>query len=177
MTEAVGQPKRRSAGFTLIELILVMIVIFTLATVVLPRFADFLPSYRVKKTTEHLFAWSRKARADAAVTGIRQRLMLDTKNRKFWIEYEARPIKEPGKFTPLSGAWEEEQLPDGVDLESVEGAESSPTSGDVKYLEFRPDGTCSEATIVVSNDGGDRLTLRVEGATSKIYIKSDEVPR
>lgn len=166
--------QQRRSGFTLIELILVMIVLFTVATVVAPRFSDFFPSYQVRKTTEHLFAWARKARADAAVTGVRQRLVLDTKGKKFWIEYEARPVKEPGKFVLLSGAWGEEALPDGVEFESLEGAEATATNGDLKYLEFRPDGTCSEATLVLANDSGDRHTLRIEGATSKIYIKPAE---
>jgi len=164
----------RRRGFTLIELILVMIVIFTLATIVAPRFSDFFPSYQVRKSTEHLFGWARKARADAAVTGIRQRLVLDTKARKFWIEYEARPIKEPGKFVLLSGAWGEEQLPEAVIFESIEGAQNSSTGEGLQYLEFRPDGTSSEATIVLANDRGDTHTLKIEGATSKIYIKPAE---
>lgn len=169
--------QRRRSGFTLVELILVMIVIFTVATVVAPRFSEFFPSYQVRKTTEHLFSWARKARADAAMTGIRQRLVFDSKNKKFWIEYEARPVKEPGRFVLLSGAWGEEALPDGVEFESLEGTETSSTNGELKYVEFRPDGTCSDATLVVSNDSGDRHTLRIEGATSKIYIKPAEEPQ
>ncbi len=170
------QPRGVSSegGFTLIELILVMIVIFTLATVVAPRFSDFFPSYQVRKSTEHLFAWARKARADAAVTGVRQRLVFDSKNKKFWIEYEARPVKEPGKFVLLSGAWGEETLPEGVEFESLEGAETSSSNGETKYIEFRPDGTSSDATLILANDNGDRHTLRIEGATTKIYIKPAE---
>jgi prepilin-type N-terminal cleavage/methylation domain-containing protein len=160
----------RRRGFTLIELILVMIVIFTLATIVAPRFSDFFPSYQVRKSTEHLLAWARKARADAAVTGIRQHLVLDEKSRKFWIEYEARPIKEPGKFVLLSGAWGEERLPEAVAFESIEGAESAPSGNGIKYLEFRPDGTSSEATIILANEHGDRHTIKIEKATSKITI-------
>ena len=167
----------RRGGFTLVELILVMIVIFTLATVIAPRFSDFFPSYQVRKSTEHFFAWARKARADAAVTGVRQRLVLDTKNHKFWIEYEARPVKEPGKFVLLSGAWGEEQLPEGVVFESIDGAESAASGDGLKYLEFRPDGTSSEATIVISNENGDSHTVKVEGATSKVLIKPSEEPK
>lgn len=163
--------RRRNPGFTLVELILVMVVIFTLATVVAPRFSDFFPSLQVRKSTEHLMAWARKARADAAITGTRQRLFLDTAKRKFWIENEPRPIKEPGKFVALSGAWLEEFLPEGVEIESVDKAETDPGSSGVRYIEFRPDGTCSDATVVLSNDKGDRQTLKIEGATSKITIE------
>lgn len=169
--------RRGERGFSLIELILVMIVIFTLATVVAPRFSDFFPSYQVRKSTEHLFAWARKARADAATTGVRQRLILDSKNRKFWIEYEARPLKEPGTFVLLSGAWGQEQLPEGVTFGSIEGAESAPSGDGLKYLEFRPDGTSSEATVVLANENGDSHTVKVEGATSKVTIKAAEEPQ
>ena len=146
-----------------------MVVIFTLATVIAPRFSDFFPSLQVRKSTEHLMAWARKARADAALTGSRQRLYLDPLKRKFWIEIEPRPIKDPGKFVALSGAWAEEVLPDGVEIESVDKAE--PGSGSVRYVEFRPDGTSSDAIIVLSSDNGDRQTLAIEGATSKITIE------
>jgi len=166
-----------SGGFTLVELILVMLVVFTLATVVAPRFTDFFPSFQVRKSGEHLMAWAGKARADAAITGARQRLALDLTNRKFWLEVEARPLKEPGKFTALSGAWSPETLPGEVVFETVDisPADASGTST-LKYIEFRCDGTASEATVVLSNDVGDRQTLRVEAATSKIYFQSADKP-
>jgi hypothetical protein len=151
-----------------------MIVIFTIATVVAPRFSDFFPSFQEKKSMEHLMAWARKARADAAVTGHRQRLVVDGNNRKFWIEYEARPVKEPGKFVLLSGAWGEEQLPDSVMVESTEGLQDSPMGQGLKYLEFRPDGTTTDASIILANDRGDSHKLKIEGATSKITIESPQ---
>jgi len=163
--------RERRAGFTLIELILVMVVIFTLATIIAPRFSDSFPSLQVRTSTERLFAWARKARSDAALTGSRQRLILDSAKKKFWLEYEARPIKEPGKFTKLTGAWGEGWIPDEVSFETIEGAETDPNNSAVRYLEFRPDGTSSEATVILSNENGDRQTLRVEAATSKIYIE------
>ena len=165
---------RRAGGFTLVELILVMIVIFTLATVVAPRFTDFFPSYQVRKSSEHLMSWARKAKADAALTGARQRLVLDVTNRKFWIEVEMRPLKEPGKFTALSGAWNPETLPGEVVFESVDVGQSESSSSTMKYIEFRSDGTASEATVILANDVGDRQTLRVEAATSKIYFQTAE---
>ena len=158
-------------GFTLLELILVMIVIFALATVVAPRFSDFFPSFQVRKNSEHLLAWARKARSDAATVGLRQRLMFDTEHKKYWIEYEARPIKEPGTFRLLGGSWTEEQLPEAVIFDTIDGAEADPSRSGFRYVEFRPDGTSTEATIILSNGSGDRSTLRVEGATSRVFIQ------
>jgi len=163
--------RSRRGGFTLIELILVMVVIFTLATIVAPRFSDSFPSLQVRTSAERLFAWARKARTDAALTGCRQRLLMDSSKKKFWIEVEARPLKEPGTFRKLSGAWEEVQLPDEILFELIDGAETDPQDGARRYIEFRPDGTSTEATVTLSNENGDRQTLRVEAATSKIYIE------
>jgi Tfp pilus assembly protein FimT len=160
-------------GMTLLELILVMIVIFTLATAVAPRFSDFFPGLQVRKTAGLIFALARKARSDGATTGVRQRLALDAGQKKFWLEVEAKPLKEPGKFTPLSGSWDAERIPDEVILESLDGAQQD--SGR-HYIEFRPDGTATEATLVIANDKGDRQTIRVVGTTGRVFIESPAEP-
>lgn len=160
-----------SSGASLLELILVMIVIFTIATVVAPRFSDFFPNLQVRKSTDRVFAWARKARADAALTGAAHRLVIDPDARKYWIEYEPRPLKEPGKFKELGGTWEGEELPLEVEFESLEGFDSK--SGR-KVLEFRPDGTTEDAEIVLSNDRGDRRTIRITGATGRIAIEPEK---
>jgi hypothetical protein len=86
-----------------------------------------------------------------------------------------RPLKEPGKFTALSGAWTPETLPGEVVFESIEITPADASSSStLKYIEFRPDGTAGEATVILANDVGDRQTLRVEAATSKIYLQSAE---
>jgi len=74
--------------------------------------------------------------------------------------------------TPLGGAWTEERIPDGVTLESLVGLTPDPASGFRKYLEFLPDGTTDDATIVISNDRQDRVTLKVVGATSRVSIEA-----
>jgi len=166
---------KRRRGFTLLEILLVMGMIFVLAAVVVPRFSDYVPALRVKKTTDRIFSWAQKARADAATTGCRQRLVFDSKAKKFWLEYEARPFKDPGKFSALAG-WDEELIPDEVELETLEGLEDDPDNGLRKVLEFRPDGTAEDATITISNDRGDRATIKVVAATSRVYIEAPPQP-
>ncbi len=160
-------------GFTLLELILVMGVIIVLSAVVAPRFSDYVPALRVRKAADHLFAWVQKARSDAATSGLRHRLIVDTRTKSFWIEIEARPFKDPDTFTPLGGSWEEEKLADLVDFETLQGLEPDPSQGQRKFLEFLPDGTTVDATITVSNDRGDRVSIKVVGATSRVTLESD----
>src|SRR5688572_20101114 len=115
-------PKRR--GATLLELVLVMMVIFTMAMIVAPRFSDFFPTLQVRSAASALLATAGKARADAVLTGARHRLVVDPAARTYWIAYEARPVKEPGKFQKLGGSWGEEELPRDVLLAAIEGFET-----------------------------------------------------
>ena len=164
--------QRREGGFTLVELLLVMGVIFVLTAVVAPRFSDFVPSLRLKKTVDRLFAWAQKARAEAATTGLRHRLVVDAGGRKFWIDCENRPFRDPGKFMPLQGSWEEE-IPDDLVLELLDGLDPDPANANLKVLEFRPDGTAAaDATIIVASDRGDRSTIKIVAATSRISIET-----
>jgi type II secretion system protein H len=163
--------RRRSArGFTLVELILVMVVLLAVTAVVAPRFSDSFPSLQVRKSADRIFAWARKARADAAETGARHRLVLEPERRAFWIEREAKPLKEPGKFTPLGGAWEEETLPPEVVLAVAEGLETDPSNSKRRYAEFLPDGTATGGTVEVSHEKGDRRQVKIVAATSGISV-------
>ena len=166
-------PKERDGGFTLLELILVMGMIFVIAAVVAPRFSDHVPALRVRKTADLLVAWAQKARSDAATSGLRHRLVFDTREKSFWIELEERPFRDPDKFTPLGGSWDEEKIPELVNLEKLEGLE---TDGVRKFLEFLPDGTTVDATIVVFNDRDDRVTIKVVGATSRVSVEGVPEP-
>jgi type II secretion system protein H len=162
---------RRSArGFTLVELILVMVVLVAVTAVVAPRFSDSFPSLQVRKSADRIFAWARKARADAAATGACHRLVLEPERRAFWIEREARPLKEPGKFTPLGGAWEEETLPPDVVLSVVDGLEMDPSNSKRRYLEFFPDGSASAGSLEVSHEKGERRQVKIVAATSAVSI-------
>lgn len=157
-------------GATLLELVLVMMVIFTMAMVVAPRFSDFYPGLQIRTAANALLATVGKARADASLSGARHRLVIDPTARTFWIAAEPRPVKRPGQFEKLGGAWPEEALPRDVVLETLEGFD---TDGEGKrYLEFRPDGTAKEASIVLANESGDRRTLKVSAATGLAKVET-----
>ena len=129
-------PIRR--GVTLLELMLVMAILVVFAAVLAPRFTDFFPSLQVDRTARTVLAWAKKARADAALTGARQRLVFDFEKRRYWIEYQKDPLRNPDAFVRRVGAWKEETYPEGVTLEPLEGLE--PVEGR-SLLEFFPDGT------------------------------------
>lgn len=164
---------RRSSvrGFTLFELVLVMIVLALAAGLLAPRFSDFMPSWQVRTSARRVVAWLVQARGEAAATGLRHRFVLDSAGRRYGLVREARPFREPGTFEPLAGLWAAEELPEGVEL-AVQGFAEDEAGR--RVLEFRPDGTAREASLALSNDRGDRVVVRVAGATSRVFVERPE---
>ena len=161
------------SGVTLIELILVMIMLTLLAGILVPRMSDFFPALQVRESADLVFAWARKARADAALTGARHRLVFDAAGKTYWISYEPRPLTEPGVFEVMPG-WEGQDIPDSITLEGVDKLEADSSNGDLHYFEFRPDGTAEGGTVQLKNNRGDKRTVRVEKATGQVTVDREE---
>lgn len=169
---------RRTAqqGFTLAELILVMLLLVLIVGVVAPRFSGSLPGAKLNKATSDLHAVIQKVRADAVILVRLHRLNIDPGDQNhpgtFWVEVEEDPLRNPGVFSqptkgPLRHVFD---LPEDVIFYSVEGAGPSDSgTGDV--FTFRPDGTVEDGTIVLAlgTDGPSR-TLTLNGATSNVEV-------
>lgn len=165
----------RHRGVALVELVLVMVIALILAALVVPRFSDFFPALQVRSAASRLLAWASKARAEAALTGARHRLVVDREGRRFWIAFEPKPLTEPGTFAPLGGSWGEETLPGDVVFEKLDGLQPDPDSAGRTLLEFEPGGApVKAATLTVANGQGDRRTVRIEAGTGTVSIADPE---
>lgn len=157
---------------TLLELLLVMAILVVFAAVLAPRFTDFFPGLQVDRTARTVLAWAKKVRADAALTGARQRLVFDFEKRQYWIEYQDDPLRHPDQFVRRGGAWKAEGYPEAVTLRAIEGFQGEDGR---TLLEFFPDGTAQDAVLLVANDRGDEQTILVTGVTSRVEILTKEV--
>ncbi len=166
---------RRRRGFTLYEVILVMVVIFIVAGVVAPSFSSFLPAFKVQKAGDVIIATAGKAHTDAVLTLRRHRLYFVTappegENPYTYLGYEEDPLRDPGVFRKL-GAWgEPEPLADDVTFESLDGAQDDPDTK-AKYYDFNPDGTATEGRITIAHPKGDRVTIKIDPTTGKVSVE------
>ena len=55
------------------------------------------------------------------------------------------------------------KLPEGMSLESEETT-----------FEFKPDGTATAATITLYNDKDDRVTVKIDATTGRVFIENEE---
>ena len=176
------QNPTRSAGrqgFTLIELMLVLVSLGMLATIVYVSWEALLPRTRLNTAVRELAATIQEARSDAIARGA-----------EFWLEYyfEAEDGHPRGYrvVTPFRAggegglaAWDEERLalswqplPDGVEFQSI-------TIDGVVYnrgrceVRFDSRGSASDHMIVLLQRGSDWqnfYTLEVQALTGLIQF-------
>ena len=165
--------RKREAGFTLYEVVIVLVVLLVVSSVVIPSFSGLLPSVKVRRSGDGLMSTIAKARDDAVLTSRRIRIVFSKDPAAYRLEYEPDPMNEPATFRPLPGDWgDKTELPDGVSI-VVDGAEPNEETSE-EHLEFSPDGTASEAQILLSHENGDMVRLEVNPADGRVRVVEDE---
>ena len=81
MTSIETKPR---GGFSLVELILVMLLLSLIAGLMAPSFSAMLPGAKMRAASTEFQAVVNKLRADASITMRRYRLHFNTADRKYW---------------------------------------------------------------------------------------------
>ena len=148
-------PDSRSRGFTLIELMAVILLLAIAMTAVTFSFSKSLRSARVAGASRDLVAALRYTRGQAIVKGKQQVLMLNIDSNSYTA---------PGKSAV--------KLPDDMHLQ-METAAQEVTSGNTGGIRFFPDGSSTGGHISVLQD---RREWRINVAWLTGEIELDEHP-
>jgi len=177
---------KAAAGFTLTELIVVLVVITLIAGLVAPTFIHQLEYARLTSGCRQIVSYMRYARSQAILRGVPYRLNMDDRGQRYWItvydEEETEDLAEP--FRPdSSNLGARDSLPEGVTIEELligdelagPGAElEAPVSAEgYPVIEFRPDGTCDGARMLLKNNNEERLAIFLDAATGRAEIAEE----
>lgn len=160
---------RHRRGFSLVELILVMLLLSLIAGLMAPSFSKMLPGAKMRAASTEFQAVINKLRADASITMRRYRLHFSASERKYWVTIETDPLQKPGSFEAPTGALEGDfVLPDDVAFESFSGVPQIEDGGSA--ITFKADGSTDAATIVMGMEDGTRRTFTIDAATAKVTV-------
>jgi prepilin-type N-terminal cleavage/methylation domain-containing protein len=145
---------RHCGGFTLIELVLVMLLLCIILGMAVPQLRGFMSGSAARDSATQVIALAQYARAKAAADSVNYRLTFDPQNGEYWLS--AGSADGTGEFTRLSNDFGQtfklpegmkvslEQVPTGTTSRGVTNARSTGSSNDI---EFHPDGT-SDAVLI-----------------------------
>ena len=153
---------RRIEGFTLLELILVMVILSTVLAMAAPSLRGFFGSRKTHDEAARLLALTQFARSQAISEGIIYRLNFDTNDRTYWLTSQQ------------AGVFEELETEFGyvftfpnditVELEDVDKDEGE------MFLAFTPQGTVTAGTIRLIDRRGLVLEIMCPTVTESFSI-------
>ncbi|MBN1844254.1 MAG: GspH/FimT family pseudopilin [Sedimentisphaerales bacterium] len=161
-------PGRGRSGFTLLELVLVMLILCTVLAIAAPNLRGFFASREAKDAAEQIVALTQLASSQAVAEGRAYRLNLNIKEGFYWLS-----VQDEGVYRPL---YTEQgrlfSLPRDTIME-VQGL--TPLYEDY-YIEFDPTGRSQAGRIRLVDRRGDVISIICPTPTDHYYIAAGEDP-
>jgi len=164
-------------GFTLVELVVVIVVVAVLATAIVPRLSAGTGSARLRSAASRLLTAARYARDFAVTRRCVCRLGIDSDEGRYGLAYRAGPAEE---FRPMRGVGGQERLSEPLRFAKVRIARrrDDGTVAEAKGVVFTPTGT-ADAAVVQITDGRRTISIVVAPNTARARLVDgavDELP-
>jgi len=169
------------AGFTLIELVLVLVVIAVMAGMVAPRLSGFSRARKPGDVAQTIVSLAHYARSQAIADSEVCRLNIDSKNGTFWVSKEQSGSTSPGAVPAEksigSNLGDVHRVPDGLTVKFFSATpDAMPPSQDVDLIYFYADGRTDPGSIVVTDTNNPAGAITVACPTATDVYRIVEVP-
>jgi prepilin-type N-terminal cleavage/methylation domain-containing protein len=159
------QNHRRKTGFTLIELMVVMLLISIILAVAIPRFEGGFLQDPIKQFSRKMISIVRTLRSAAVQTQKQQTLIVDLNTQQLYVasqamQDETEPVAPKKSF----------KLPDSLALVAVEFPSSDPITTGNAQIHFYPSGYSDHAFIRLESGNDDRYTFVVQPLLPKVKL-------
>jgi len=162
--------RRQTFGFTLLEMILVMLIICTMLAITAPSLRGFFASRETKDAAEQILALTKYAGSQAVAEGRIYILNFDVREGDYWIT-----VRDQGLYRDLGTEMGRRfSLPRDttVELDGIPN-EVNPWA---YYIEFDATGRCQPGRIRLINRREEVMTLICPTATEQYYITTEDDP-
>jgi prepilin-type N-terminal cleavage/methylation domain-containing protein len=150
-------------GFTLIELICVMLIIAIMAALIAPSFTKFGASRGLDNAGRRVVALAQYARAQAISQAKTYRLNFDESSGKFWLTVDD---DGSGVFTPPANDWGQSfSMPPGVSIKLEQSLTPPPS-----YFLNVPATVQQTQTTVPQPNGGRLLNGQQGGVAGQLVV-------
>jgi prepilin-type N-terminal cleavage/methylation domain-containing protein len=161
-----------SSGFTLVELLLVIVLMGVILALAVPSTRDVLTGDNLKKASRQLSGIEKKLRVEAIRDQVDYILCLDLPNSSYWVvASDMTPEKQDEiKKRP-------QHLPSGVVILDIVGEDNKKQSADEVRIKFGKKNICSPSVIHLAYEE-DRMTMVINpflGVTD-VYDKYVDIP-
>jgi len=169
MTSPIMTPTSSQAGFTLVELLLVMVIIATAAAMAIPRYAGSIDYMRLRSAALDVAATAENAQHVALLEGRALRLRIAEDGRACIVESDGNDMRA-GAFKPRRYT-----LPARIQISSLDF--DDPLLVHRTYVTFRSDGYVDRSTITLEGRSPERFRVHLESGVGAIRVTRVEQPQ
>ncbi len=173
-----GRGKTRTSrgkrGFTLVELMVVILLLGFVFLLTFPNFQEFLAPRDVKKAVRQFVGSVKYAQSQAATTKQRYRLNVDLKENAFWVSIEGEKNSFLREATPMGNP---SYLPPGVIFLDMVRPDQGKIRDGIGYVEFSPTGWAEECSIHIRKGEEEVFTVFIRPLGGTVEVVGGYVER
>jgi len=167
---------KKQKAMTLLEITVVMVIVSIILALAAPNIGGLRLKGQLRTSARNLATLLRYARGEAIYGHRVVKVRIDVNNRRYWLDLmiDSTPATEREKTLPVEAMRE---LDENVYFDRVVVYEKAErVRNDTIVLDFRPRGSATASTIVLSDTKGRRMTIEVFGTIGAIEAYSGEPP-
>ena len=161
----IANPTPKMAGFTILELVVVMLLITIILGVAIPRFQTDVLQDPSKKLSRWMISTVKNLRGLAIQKQVRQTLVVDFDGNRLWTTGE--DMSEEALAAAPENAY---TLPDDLRIVDVLFPDEERTSSGTVDINFYPAGFSDQVVIRLENSQAERFSYLIEPLLPKIKI-------
>lgn len=171
-----GQVCSRSAAFTLVEVIVVLLVVGVAAGMIVPRMGRSLTSRELREAAARFAATARTVRELAIARGQTFSLQIDLDRGGYGVTMPAGG--QPGQVRMVQTSWlQAARWPSSVSRCVVQSQDGQTRASGIQSVKFNPDGTSDGATIrLIGADSGDAAVVMIYPHTGRALVADPDKP-
>lgn len=152
-------------GFTLVELVVVMVIIAICAALTIPNFAAWMRSYHLRSAARDMVSILRTANMRAITNSREYRVYFSDDHEKYWLE-------RGDQFATADwGAAERKDSPDyplptGVNIE-INGTMDH-------FIQFNPNSTCDKGPAIIVKNTKQLYSITLSSTTGRTTVERVE---
>lgn len=176
-TSRAGSCNSGPAGFTLAEILVVLLIVGALAVLVLPGLGPVLGGDDFRTCAGRLAEVFARARLDAVIDGSRRRVVLDLDTGRFWVDRMPRITAGSGDPATVD-TWvadpslpepAKRELPPGFRVASAAVAGADPVTEGRVQVRVLPLGLSEPCQLVVADSGDNERRLDVPATGEPVW--------